>query len=242
MRYGKANDFVRLAAALALRYNAAGGSDNRCDMGRATSGDFDDAGFFQGADDDRVIAGLDEVGRGPLAGPVVAAAVVLRAPMAGLADSKTLSAPRREMLAEKLYRSDRAFIGLGAASVGEIDRLNILNATMLAMQRALARLNIAPDLALVDGNRLPALPCPAEAVVGGDGRVAAIAAASIVAKVTRDRLMTRLDRRHPGYGWSRNAGYPTAAHREALKTLGPCHHHRMSFAPVKALVTRAASG
>ena len=170
-------------------------------------------GFFDAADDGRMVAGLDEVGRGPLAGPVVAAAVILHEPMTGLADSKTLSPKRRETLASALHRSDRVFIGLGAASVGEIDDVNILGATMLAMQRALARLGITPDLALVDGNRLPDLPCPAEAVVGGDGLVPAIAAASIVAKVTRDRLMTKLDRRHPGYGWAKNAGYPTAEHR-----------------------------
>ena len=182
-----------------------------------------------------VIAGLDEVGRGPLAGPVLAAAVVLLEPMIGLADSKTLSAKRREQLAFALTQPGRALIGLGAASAREIDALNILEATMLAMQRALARLPITPDLALVDGNRTPALPCPAEAVVGGDRRVPAIAAASIVAKVTRDRVMTRLDDRHPGYGWSNNAGYPTAEHRDALRRLGPCRHHRRSFAPVKAL-------
>lgn len=183
----------------------------------------------------QMIAGLDEVGRGPLAGPVLAAAVVLLEPMVGLADSKTLSAKRREGLADALQRPGRALIGLGAASVAEIDALNILGATMLAMQRAFSRLPTTPDLALVDGNRTPALPCPAEAVVGGDGRVPAIAAASIVAKVTRDRLMMRLDRRHPGYGWSKNAGYPTAEHRDALLRLGPCRHHRHSFGPVKAL-------
>lgn len=199
----------------------------------------DAAGSPWTGDDNHVIAGLDEVGRGPLAGPVVAAAVVLRRPMEGLADSKLLSPKRRETLTEALYRSDQALVGLGAASVGEIDAINILQATMLAMQRALARLSIIPDLALIDGNRTPVLPCPAKAVVGGDRLVPAIAAASIVAKVTRDRLMTRLDHRHPGYGWSRNAGYPTAEHREALLRLGPCRHHRMSFAPVKALAANA---
>lgn len=196
----------------------------------------DDHGFTKAADEGRVIAGLDEVGRGPLAGPVLAAAVVLLKPLAGLADSKTISAKRREVLAEALAQPGQALIGLGAASVGEIDVLNILGATMLAMQRALARLPITPDLALVDGNRTPVLPCPAESVVGGDGKVPAIAAASIVAKVTRDRLMAKLDRRHPGYGWSKNAGYPTAEHRQALLRLGLCEHHRRSFGPVKALV------
>ncbi|MEZ5932907.1 MAG: ribonuclease HII [Alphaproteobacteria bacterium] len=183
-----------------------------------------------------LIAGVDEVGRGPLAGPVMAAAVVLLRPMAGLADSKTLTARRREALAEALIRSGDALVGIGAASVGEIDRLNILGATMLAMQRAVARLPVTPDLALIDGNRTPILPCAAKAVVGGDRDVPAIGAASIVAKVTRDRLMARLDERYPGYGWSRNAGYPTAEHRAALKVLGICRHHRISFAPVKALL------
>jgi len=180
------------------------------------------------------IAGIDEVGRGPLAGPVMAAAVLLFAPMAGLADSKTLSPARREKLASALIASDQVKIGLGAASVDEIDRLNILQATLLAMQRAFDRLGFTPDLVLVDGNRLPTLPCPAKAVVGGDRLVPAIAAASIVAKVTRDRLMARLDDRYPGYGWTKNVGYPTVEHRNALIKLGPSRHHRQSFAPVKA--------
>ena len=190
-----------------------------------------DTGFECG----KIIAGIDEVGRGPLAGPVMAAAVVLLKPMDGLADSKALTAKRRASLADALERSDDTLIGLGAASIREIDELNILGATMLAMQRAVARLPIQPDLALVDGNRTPELPCPADAVVGGDRDVPAIAAASIVAKVTRDRVMTRLDRRYPGYGWSRNAGYPTVEHRRALHHLGISRHHRRSFGPVKAL-------
>ena len=194
-----------------------------------------DQGFHTVDGREQVIAGLDEVGRGPLAGPVMAAAVVLLRPLAGLDDSKKLSARRRETLSDALRRPGQSLIGLGAASVDEIDALNILGATMLAMQRALARLPITPDLALVDGNRTPDLPCPAESVVGGDGCIPAIAAASIIAKVTRDRLMVRLDRRHPGYGWSQNAGYPTAEHRAALKRLGVCKHHRQSFGPVKAL-------
>ncbi len=200
---------------------------------------FGDVGFRMTAGREQMVAGLDEVGRGPLAGPVLAAAVILLEPLAGLADSKRLSAKRREALTEALKRPGQALIGLGAASVGEIDRLNILGATMLAMQRALARLPITPDLALIDGNRTPVLPCPAQSVVGGDGRVPAIAAASIVAKVTRDRLMARLDQRHPGYGWSKNAGYPTAEHRAALKRLGVCKHHRMSFGPVRAASAEA---
>jgi len=183
------------------------------------------------------VAGVDEVGRGPLAGPVLAAAVILLQPVAGLADSKTLSPQRRTILAEILARPEHALIGIGAASVDEIDRLNILGATMLAMQRAIKRLPRAPDLALIDGNRTPSLPCAAKAIVGGDREVPSIAAASIVAKVTRDRLMLRLDQRYPGYGWARNAGYPTAEHRQALLTLGICCHHRRSFAPVKALIT-----
>ncbi len=184
-----------------------------------------------------LVAGIDEVGRGPLAGPVVAAAVVLGEPFDGLADSKTLSPARRTAVASALARSDRVRIGLGAASVAEIDRLNILQATLLAMRRALSHLDVEPALALVDGNQTPILPCPAEAVVGGDRKVAAIAAASIVAKVARDRLMVRLDGRHPGYGWSKNAGYPTAEHRNALLELGPSVHHRTSFAPVRAALT-----
>ncbi|MEM7044554.1 MAG: ribonuclease HII [Pseudomonadota bacterium] len=185
-----------------------------------------------------MIAGVDEVGRGPLAGPVVAAAVILLEPMAGLADSKTLSANRREKLAKEMQQPGRALISLAAASVDEIDRLNILGATMLAMKRAVTRLPMLPERALVDGNRTPDLPCPAQAVVGGDRQVPAIAAASIIAKVTRDRLMARLDRRHPGYGWSKNAGYPTAEHRDALHRLGICPHHRRSFGPVKAITDR----
>lgn len=196
-----------------------------------------EAGSALAAGKDRIIVGIDEVGRGPLAGPVMAAAVVLLKPMAGLADSKTLSPKRREVLANALSQSENALIGLGAASVGEIDKLNILGATMLAMQRAVARLPIRPDLALVDGNRTPALPIPAHAVVGGDRQVPAIAAASIVAKVTRDRLMVRLDRRYPGYGWAKNAGYPTAEHRRALDHLGINRHHRLSFGPVKVLAS-----
>jgi ribonuclease HII len=182
-----------------------------------------------------LVAGLDEVGRGPLAGPVVAAAVVLRRPLSGLSDSKTLSAPTRLALCQALLREGAALVGIGAASVAEIDRLNILNASLLAMRRALLRLPSAPVLALVDGNRAPNLPCPARTVVGGDRLVPAISAASIIAKVTRDRLMQRLDRRYPGYGWHANAGYPTAAHRAALQTLGISIHHRRSFAPVRAL-------
>ncbi|MCP5151230.1 MAG: ribonuclease HII [Chromatiales bacterium] len=189
------------------------------------------------------VAGVDEAGRGPLAGPVVAAAVVLdpSRPIAGVADSKTLSAATREALAERIRAEALAF-GLGAASVAEIDRLNILHATMLAMRRAVGALATPPELVLVDGNRCPALECPSRAVVGGDRTVAAIAAASILAKVTRDAEMVALDARHPGYGFATHKGYPTAAHRAALAALGPCPEHRRSFGPVRAVLGDVATG
>jgi ribonuclease HII len=179
----------------------------------------------------RLIAGVDEVGRGPLAGPVVAAAVILPRPLPGLADSKTLCAEERERLAELLRAQAR--IGIGAASVAEIDRINILRASLLAMRRAVLRLGCLPDLALIDGNQAPDLPCPLETIVDGDALVPAISAASIIAKVTRDRLMRRLALRYPGYGWDTNVGYATSAHREAIWQLGACCHHRRSFAPVQ---------
>jgi ribonuclease HII len=183
------------------------------------------------------VAGVDEAGRGPLAGPVVAAAVVLdpaRLPE-GLDDSKRLGPRRCAALAPAIRAA--AVWALGIASVAEIDRLNILAASHLAMQRALAALPVAPGLVLIDGNRLPpGLPCPAEAVVGGDRRCLSIAAASILAKVARDAIMAELDRLWPGYGWARNAGYPSAAHLAALIRLGPTPHHRRSFAPVRALL------
>lgn len=180
------------------------------------------------------VAGVDEVGRGPLCGPVTAAAVILdpaRIP-AGLNDSKKLTAARRAALAAEIRDSALAW-AVAEASVAEIDSLNILRASQLAMVRALAALVPAAGFALVDGNRLPAdLPCPAEAVVKGDGRVASIAAASILAKVDRDRVMVDLAQQHPGYGWDRNAGYPTRDHLEALRNLGVTPHHRRSFRPV----------
>jgi len=183
-----------------------------------------------------IVAGIDEVGRGPLAGPVVAAAVVidpatLPAELAAqLDDSKKLSAAKRDRL-DRLVREHCRF-SVAEASVAEIDRLNILKATFLAMQRALAGLGVAVDHALVDGNRPPPLPCPVTCVVGGDGKSLSIAAASVVAKVYRDRLMGDLDAQFPGYGWASNAGYGTRAHLEALRRLGPTPHHRTSFAPV----------
>jgi ribonuclease HII len=183
------------------------------------------------------VAGVDEAGRGPLAGPVVAAAVVL-APgdiPEGLADSKTLSAPARRALAEALMA--RAEASLGWASVAEIEALNILQASLLAMRRAVAGLPRRPGFVLVDGNRLPeGLGVPAEAVVGGDARCLSVAAASIVAKVARDAEMARLAALHPGYGWERNAGYPTPEHRAALRTLGVTPHHRRSFAPIRKML------
>lgn len=188
------------------------------------------------------VAGVDEVGRGTLAGPVVAAAVILdpaRLPR-GIDDSKALRATQREKAFVDI--SARALaIGIGEASVEEIDRLNILAATMLAMQRAVAGLGIVPVHALVDGNRAPALPCPVDTVVKGDGKVLSIAAASIIAKVTRDRAMQALDAQFPGYGWARNKGYGTADHLAALTRLGACVHHRQSFAPVAQLGRGAVS-
>jgi ribonuclease HII len=186
-----------------------------------------------------LVAGVDEVGRGPLAGPVFAAAVIFAAGVpdalaALLDDSKKLSAGQRQTAYRALRASD-AQIGVGAASVAEIGRLNILHASLLAMRRAVLRLPCVPDLALIDGNRPPALPCPTRCVIGGDGRSLSIAAASIVAKVLRDRAMQRLDARYPGYGWAGNAGYPTAAHREALRRLGATAHHRAGFGTVRLL-------
>ena len=191
------------------------------------------------------VAGVDEVGRGPLAGPVLAAAVVFPrgvptalAPL--LDDSKRLDPPARDLAYAALLASGAAEIAIGAASVVEIDRINILRAALLAMARAVARLPTCPDLAIVDGNRAPTLACPTRCVVGGDARSLSIAAASIVAKVTRDRLMRRLDGRCPGYGWHSNAGYATGAHRTALRALGPTRHHRAAFGTVRQLALELA--
>ena len=181
----------------------------------------------------RIVAGVDEVGRGPLAGPVTAAAVVLnpRQIPEGLDDSKKLSAKARDRLFDEICAM--AVVSVAHASVKEIDDLNILYASHLAMVRAVAGLEQAPDHALIDGNMVPkALTCPATALVKGDGRSLSIAAASIVAKVTRDRIMVDLAQQFPGYGWDKNAGYPTPAHKEALVALGVTPHHRRSFKPV----------
>jgi ribonuclease HII len=186
-----------------------------------------------------LVAGVDEAGRGPLAGPVVAAAVILdpRQPIEGLADSKKLTARRREQLFEKI-RAQALCCAIAEASVEEIDRLNILQATLLAMRRAVEGLRLPPALVLVDGNRLPALPMRAEAVVGGDAIVPAISAASILAKVYRDRWCAAIDADWPHYGFAAHKGYGTAAHLAALRTHGACEHHRRTFAPVaQALAT-----
>ena len=186
------------------------------------------------------VAGVDEAGRGPWAGPVVAAAVVFDAGgpppqlRAMITDSKLLKTEQRTALQPAILASANAAVGI--ATVAEIDSMNILQATLLAMRRAVARLADVPDLALVDGNRAPRLPCPVRTVVGGDRKSLSIAAASIVAKVTRDRLMARLVADYPSYGWERNAGYGTAEHQAALARLGPCVHHRRSFRPIRELL------
>jgi len=181
----------------------------------------------------RLIAGVDEVGRGPLAGPVTAAAVILdpaRVPQ-GLADSKQLTEKRRNALYDEIFAA--ATVSIAHASVEEIDRLNILRASHLAMERAVAGLAHAPDHLLIDGNMIPrGLAVSAEAIIKGDARSLSISAASIVAKVCRDRLMVDLAQQHPGYGWEKNAGYPSPAHKEALRNLGVTPHHRRSFKPV----------
>ncbi len=187
------------------------------------------------------VAGIDEAGRGPLSGPVVAAAVMFAGGVpsvlaALLDDSKKLSPTQRQKAFDALFRSGIADIGVGAASIREIAALNILGASLLAMHRAVGRLSMVPDLALVDGSRPPILPCPVRCVVGGDGISLSIAAASIVAKVIRDRAMAKLAVRYPGYGWERNAGYPSAAHRAALELLGVTPHHRRGFGPVARLL------
>lgn len=187
-----------------------------------------------------LLAGVDEAGRGPLAGPVVAAAVILDDlhPIQGLADSKVLSPRRRDRLYDEI-RAKGLCVSVAQASVEEIDRLNILQATLLAMRRAVEGLRLMPQHVLVDGNRIPVLPMQAHAVVGGDAKVPAISAASIIAKVERDRLCADLHARYPGYGFDVHKGYPTAAHLEALRRLGPCPEHRTSYAPVRQVLENA---
>ena len=191
---------------------------------------------------DPMLAGVDEVGRGPLAGPVVAAAVRLdpACDWSSLRDSKRLAARRREALAG-LIRERALGWSIAEASVEEIDRLNIRRASLLAMQRAVAGLRPAPAGVLVDGRDVPELECPATAVVGGDGRIAAIAAAAIIAKVYRDRCIRDLHARYPDYGFDRHMGYPTALHRQRLACHGPCPAHRRSFAPVRRLLSPGSS-
>ena len=184
-----------------------------------------------------LIAGVDEAGRGPLAGPVVAAAVILddANPIAGLADSKVLTALRRERLYDEI-RAKALCCSIGEADVAEIERLNILQATLLAMQRAVEGLRLKPAKVLVDGNRLPRLEVLCEAIVGGDAKVAAISAASIIAKVHRDHWCDALHTQFPQYGFDRHKGYGTAEHLEALRVHGPCPEHRRGFAPVAAVL------
>jgi ribonuclease HII len=188
-----------------------------------------------------LVAGVDEAGRGPLAGPVVAAAVILDElqPIAGLADSKRLGPVTRERLHDEI-RAKALACCIAEASVQEIDRQGILQATLLAMQRAVQGLRIAPRRVWVDGNRAPRLPMPATAVVRGDATLAAVSAASILAKVHRDRLCLALDAAHPRYGFARHKGYPTPDHLDALRRLGPCAVHRCSFAPVRAAAAGVA--
>ncbi len=188
----------------------------------------------------RLVAGVDEAGRGPLAGPVVAAAVILdpgHVP-AGLNDSKKLSQRARDALFAEILAT--AEIGVGVADVARIDEMNILQATLWAMTEAIADLEHMPDLALIDGNRCPKLTCPSQPIVKGDAKSMSIAAASIVAKVTRDRIMLALDRKIPQYGFARHKGYGTAFHLEMLKTHGATPHHRSSFAPVRNVLADAA--
>ena len=185
------------------------------------------------------VAGVDEAGRGPLAGPVIAAAVMLDPgrPIAGLRDSKRLSAAQRDALYVRILERAVAW-AVGRAEVEEIDRINILQATMLAMQRAVEALEPAASHVLVDGNRCPDLSCTSRAIIKGDSKVSAISAASIVAKVTRDREMLELDRRYPGYGLAQHKGYPSRAHIEALECLGVTPVHRRSYAPVRRVIER----
>jgi len=193
--------------------------------------------FEQAARQDGRVCGVDEAGRGPLAGPVFAAAVIL-GPVCrinGLADSKTLSSARREELALQIREQSVAW-AIAEASVSEIDTLNILQATLLAMRRAVEKLPVAAEYALVDGNQMPRLPIPGHAIVAGDATQSCISAASILAKTARDALMCALDLQYPGYGFARHMGYGTAEHLQSLRRLGPCAEHRRTFAPVRELL------
>lgn len=187
------------------------------------------------------VAGVDEAGRGPLAGPVVAAAVILddNNPLEGLRDSKRLTAARRDRLFDEIREKALAW-SVASASVAEIDTINILQATLVAMQRAVDGLLPMAEFVFIDGNRCPALACPTQAVIKGDDRVAAISAASIIAKVTRDREMQSLDEQYPGYGLAQHKGYPSKAHLAALESLGITDSHRRSYAPVRKILERSA--
>ena len=198
--------------------------------------------FDEPVNDKPLVCGVDEVGRGPLCGPVVTAAVILdpENPVQGLNDSKKLSEKRREALFDEIREKALSWC-IARADVAEIDELNILHATMLAMQRAVTGLSLKPDLALIDGNRCPALPCRAEAIIKGDGKVPQISAASILAKVARDREMLELDAKYPGYGIGGHKGYPTKVHMEALKKYGATPIHRRSFKPVREAIEYSAS-
>ena len=193
---------------------------------------------FELASNHTIICGIDEAGRGPWAGPVCAAAVVLdqRNIPAGLNDSKKLTEAKRELLFPEIMCA--ADVGVGLVSAAEIDEINILQATYLAMSRAVAALKSKPTLALIDGNRAPKLFCATQTIIGGDAKSLSIAAASIIAKVTRDRLMCELDKTYPAYGFVRHKGYGTAAHAAALAKYGPCTEHRKSFAPIRVLLSR----
>jgi ribonuclease HII len=184
-----------------------------------------------------MIAGVDEVGRGPLAWDVVSAAVILKHPIPGLNDSKKLTEKMRKELSQHIQKEALAF-AYGRAAVHEIDAINIHHATLLSMKRAVEALSISPDELLVDGLYVPQVAMPARAVVNGDSLIPEISAASILAKVLRDAEMEELDKVYPGYGFAKHKGYPTAAHREALERLGPCAIHRKSFGPVRALMNR----
>lgn len=185
--------------------------------------------------EEKCIAGVDEVGRGPLAGPVIAAAVILPAnfsQMEALDDSKKISEKKREHLYDIII-NEAISVGIAQADVDEIDQINILRASLLAMQRAVLKLSIQPDQVLVDGKDVPSVPCPCQAIIGGDSKVKVISAASIIAKVTRDRYMVHLSNQYPGYGFEKHKGYGTKQHLSAIQTLGICKLHRRSFAPIR---------